>query len=125
MSEPSAEKLYSFVESYVFQPPWRACGLSDFDLWDLQNVIMTNPKGHPVMKGTGGLRKMRFSPAKSNRGKSGSYRVCYAYFEEFGVILLVTAYPKNKKDDLSDVARRAVQKLIERHRRSLGRGPIP
>jgi hypothetical protein len=120
MSKQSPEKLYSFIESYVFQPAWRACGLSDPDLWELQDVIMTNPKGHPVMKGTGGLRKVRFSPAKSKRGKSGSHRVCYAYFEEFGIILLVTAYPKNKKDNLSDAACRAVQKLIERHRRSLG-----
>ena len=76
------------------------------------------------MRGTGGLRKIRFSPADSAKGKSGSYRACYVYYEEFGLILLVTAYPKNKRDDLSDAARKAIRKMIEEQHKLLRRGPI-
>jgi hypothetical protein len=50
---------------------------------------------------------------RSGRGKSGGNRVCYVYFEEYSVVLLVLAYPKNEKDDLSDAEKKAIKKLIE------------
>jgi hypothetical protein len=85
---------------------------------------MTNPKGHPVVKGTGGLRKIRFSPTGTPHGKSGSHRACYVYYEEFGIVLLVTAYPKNRKDDLSAADRNTIRRMIEEQYRLLHRGPI-
>jgi hypothetical protein len=121
---PNLEELLSFIESNVFRNAWKTCGLTDNDLFELQREIMTHPKGHPVVKGTGGLRKIRFSPAGSGHGKSGSHRACYVYYEEFGLVLLVTAYPKNKRDDLSAVARKAIRKMIEEQHKLLRRGPI-
>lgn len=119
------EELFSFLESKVFRNAWKACGLTDDDLFELQLEILAHPKGHPVVKGTGGLRKIRFRPAGSAHGKSGSHRACYVYYEEFGLVLLVTAYPKNKTDDLSTAARKAIRKMIEEQHKLLRRGPIP
>jgi hypothetical protein len=64
------------------------------------------------------------SPAGSAHGKSGSYRTCYVYYEEFGIVLLVTAYPKNKTDDLSAAARKAIRKMIEEQHELLRRGSL-
>jgi hypothetical protein len=118
------EKLLAFLESTVFRNAWKACGLTDDNLFALQLEIMAHPKGHPVVKGTGGLRKVRFSPAGSAHGKSGSHRACYVYYEEFGLVLLVTVYAKNRTDDLSAAARKAIRKMIEEQHKLLRRGPI-
>lgn len=117
-------ELLSFLESNVFRNAWKTCGLRDEDLFELQLTIMGDPKAYPVVKGTGGLRKLRFSPTASGRGKSGSHRACYVYYEEFGLVLLVTAYPKNKKDDLSAAARSAIRKMIEEQHKLLLKGPL-
>ena len=63
------------------------------------------------MQGTGGLRKVRF--AFDNRGKSGSARVVYVDFVVYEKIFLITAYPKNEKDNLSKAERNDIKKLIE------------
>ncbi len=119
------EDLLSFIESSVFRRAWKACDLTDDDLFALQLLIMAHPKSAPVVKGTGGLRKIRFSPTGTPQGKSGSHRACYVYYEEFGLILLVTVYPKSKKDDLSAAARKAIQTMIEAQNKLLARGPVP
>lgn len=92
-------------------------GLNDDDLHRLQNEILNNPDVGVVMKGTGGLRKMRFS--FDDRGKSGSTRVCYVDIVVKETIFLVTAYPKNEKDNLSKEERNNIKKVIERLKRTL------
>jgi hypothetical protein len=106
------EELLHFVELRAFTDAWdNFLGLSDDDLLALQVLIMKQPKAAPIVKGTGGLRKVRF--ARDGSGKRGGIRVCYVYFEEFGVVLLVHAYAKNRKDDLSAAEKKSIQKLIQ------------
>ena len=62
------------------------------------------------MRGTGGVRKMRF--AFEHRGKSGSIRVIYVDFEIYEKIYLITAYPKNEKENLTDSERGELKRLI-------------
>ena len=69
------------------------------------------------MKGTGGLRKLRI--AFEGRGKSGSGRVCYVDFAVYDKIYLITAYPKNEKENLSKNERNAIAKMIEQLEKSL------
>ena len=73
----------------------------DDDLHVLQLAIMEKPKGAPVLPGTGGLRKIRYAPLRSGKGKRSGSRVCYVYFENYSIVLLVIVYPKNEKVDLS------------------------
>ncbi len=114
----------SFIESEVFARAWKRCGLTDDDLFELQLLIMTHPKLHPVMEGTGGVRKMRFTPDGTAGGKSGSHRACYVYYEEYGVVLLLTAYPKSKRDNISIAGRNAMRRMVEYQSQLLSRGPI-
>lgn len=63
------------------------------------------------MRGTGGVRKMRL--AFEQRGKIGSVRVIYVDFEIYEKIFLITAYPKNEKDNLSDSERAEIKQMIQ------------
>jgi len=87
--------------------------LSDEDLRDLQDAILADPTRYPVVRQAGGLRKIRFTPAGASRGKSGAYRAGYVQFPEFGFILLITAWSKNDKSDLSRADRAAIETLVQ------------
>lgn len=94
-------EMLDFIQLDGFEKGWRRLRLTEDDMKALRTLIAAAPAVPPVVKGTGGLRKIRFKDPKSNRGKSGGYRVCYAYFEAYGVALLMQIYPKNRKDNLT------------------------
>jgi len=100
-----------FVELPLFRSKWKFLGLNDSDLKRLQEEILLNPKIGAAMKETGGIRKMRF--AFESRGKSGSIRIIYIDFEIYEKIYLITAYPKNQKENLTKAERNELRKLVE------------
>ena len=100
-----------FVIMPEFENQWSAMGLSDKELSSLQYELTITPKIGDVIKGTGGLRKFRY--AFENRGKSGSVRVCYIDFVVKERIYLITAYPKNKKENLSKEECNEIKKLVK------------
>ncbi len=100
-----------FVELPLFRSKWKSLGLNDDDLLRLEEEILLDPKTGNVMKETGGIRKMRF--AFEHRGKSGSVRVIYIDFEVYEKIYLLTAYPKNEKDNLSKAERNELRILVK------------
>ena len=53
---------------------------------------------------------MRF--AFEHQGKSGSARVIYVDFEVHEKLYLLTAYPKNEKDNLSKAERNTLKQLV-------------
>jgi len=61
------------------------------------------------VKGTGGLRKLRFAPPGSGRGKSGSYRVGDAHYRTPGIVLLLQVWARNDKAALSQADRIATR----------------
>ena len=99
-----------FVEMPIFRSRWKDMGLNDDDLKRLQEQLLADPKIGAVMRGTGGVRKMRF--AFEQRGKSGSIPVIYVDFEVYEKIFLITAYPKNEKDNLTDAERNEIKQMI-------------
>src|SRR5687767_3313189 len=111
----AASDFLHFVELDEFVQDWRQLGFNDDeDLWQLQLEIMSAPEKAPVIQGTGGLRKLRFSPRHLRSGKSGAARVCYAYFKECWIVLLVMAYAKNRKDSLSAAEKAGTKAYLER-----------
>ena len=100
----------TFVELPLFRSKWDALGLDDSDLRRLQIELLEDPKVGDVMRGTGGVRKMRF--AFEHKGKSGGVRVIYVDFEVYEKIYLLTAYTKNEKDNLTKDERNEIKKLI-------------
>ena len=79
----------------------------------LQLLIMCDPKGSPVIKGTGGLRKLRFAPQRWKVGKRGAVRVCYVYFPDHWTVLLVAAYGKKEKDNLTEEEKAGIRAYIK------------
>lgn len=101
----------TFVELPFFQKKWKLLGLDDKDLRRLQKELIADPKVGAAMQGTGGIRKMRFAFEK--RGKSGSIRVIYVDFEVYEKIFLITAYPKNEKENLTQAERNELKQMIQ------------
>jgi len=106
------DRFLRFIHLSVFARKWSALKLDDDALQQLESEIIENPKIGKVMAGTGGVRKMRFSPDKSGRGKSGAYRVCYYYVVDRSTILLVTAFSKDQKENLSQAEKNEIKSLI-------------
>lgn len=100
-----------FIILPEFDKQWKAMNLTDNDLRRLENIILENPEIGDVIQGTGGLRKLRF--AFPERGKSGSSRVCYVNIVRKEKVFLITAYPKNEKDNLSQAERNNIKQVIE------------
>lgn len=100
-----------FIITQEFDKNWKSMGLTDDDLKALQEELILNPSKGDLMQGTGGLRKIRVP--FENRGKSGSGRVCYVDFIMYEKIYLITAYPKNEKENLSKAERNAIAAMIK------------
>ena len=105
------EIVRGFIEAPRFHRRWFELGFTEDDLLELQLLLLDNPKIGPVMKDTGGLRKMRF--AFSHRGKSGSVRILYIDYEERERILLLNLFSKNEKENLSQAERNQIKKAMK------------
>lgn len=108
------EDVLDFIETRQFTRRWEKLGLNDEEqLCMLQMLIAAGPKDSPVVKGTTGIRKVRYSPPGWNIGKSGALRVLYVYFEEFGFVLLLLVYDKHEIDDIADAVKAQLNKLVD------------
>src|SRR5437899_669432 len=105
--------MFEFVELEGFADDWKDLGHDDTDFFKLQDLILAWPKLAPIIPGTGGARKLRFVSARQRSGKRGAARVCYAFFEEHGIVLLIGAYAKVRKSDLMPSDKKAIRRLIE------------
>jgi hypothetical protein len=100
-----------FIMLPEFDKQWKAMGFSDNDLQSLQEELTLDPAKGSLMRGIGGLRKIRV--AFENQGKSSSARVCYVDLTTYERIFLITAYPKNKKENISKEERITIKSLIK------------
>jgi len=100
-----------FVHTKVFDRLWESLGCNDDDLADLQRAICSDPQGYPVIRGTGGVRKIRI--ALEGRGKSGGARVLYVDFIAKSVVGLLYVYSKSEKENISDNERRILKTMVE------------
>ena len=104
--------IRTFYEMKHFTKKWLDLGFSDDELSQLQQILLENPKAGDVMRGTGGLRKIRF--AFPNSGKSGSVRFCYIDIEGALEIHLIDVFAKNEKENLSMAERNAIRIIVEK-----------
>jgi hypothetical protein len=104
---------FSLVQLRAFSEKWKRYRLTDEDLQSLEQTLIERPEAGPVMRGTGGLRKVRFSPAGTAGGKSGALRICYAVFRQFSRIYLVTFFAKNDSDNLTAAERASAKSVLE------------
>jgi hypothetical protein len=88
-----------FIETSIFTRLLKAL-LTDDEYTELQNVLVENPEQGDIIRGGGGIRKLRH--ALPGRGKSGGVRVIYYWLKNEYQIYMLLIYPKSKKDDLTD-----------------------
>ena len=69
------------------------------------------PKSGAIMRGTGGVRKLRWS--RQNTGKSGGVRVVYYYHDKRIPLYLLTMFGKGDKENLSRLERNELAKLTQ------------
>jgi len=85
--------------------------LSDEEYRLLQMHLINKPDAGKVIKGSGGLRKLRWS-AKGH-GKSGGVRIIYCWLAAQGTILLLFVYAKNERDDLTSEQLEQLRRVVE------------
>lgn len=84
---------------------------SDDEYTALQLALVMSPDAGPVIRGSGGIRKLRWGA--TGRGKRGGYRIIYYWKNRAGEIWLLTMYAKNEKEDLSHTMLRKLKEEIE------------
>lgn len=97
-----------FVETQIFTKQITDL-LDDSDYRRFQVILALNPEAGDVIRGGGGLRKIRWSA--QGRGKRGGIRIIY-YLLEKDEIYLLFAYPKNKQEDLTNEQLRVLRTLV-------------
>ena len=85
--------------------------LSDVELNALQWALMANPESGDLIRGSGGLRKLRWMG--SGRGKRGGLRIIYYWHVPGSSILFLLAYPKNEQEDLTPAQLKVLKSIIE------------
>jgi hypothetical protein len=109
----SSIRLLRFVQFPTFLREWQRLRLGDDALRALELELIDSPGKGPVIEHTGGLRKLRFVPPGSGKGKSGALRVCYAYFPAYGTVALFIVFGKNERSDLSPSEGRTTGRVLK------------
>jgi hypothetical protein len=107
------EKYRTFKYLAGFVREWERLGLVDEDLQELESLILIDPDAGSVVGGTGGLRKLRFSPSRWRRGKRGALRIGYAHDRRLEKVLVLAVYAKNDKSNLTPQERRDIKKVLD------------
>ena len=86
--------MFTFIETSIFErilPHY----LNDKEYAELQEFLMENPEAGDIVKGSGGIRKLRWK--RSGTGKSSGVRVIYFVRYSPAEIWLLTLYAKSVK----------------------------
>lgn len=81
-------------------------------LQELIDALVLSPEKGAIIKGTGGIRKLRWRTGKDNKGKSGGVRVLYYYDKEIVIVLLITLFKKADKENIDESEKAQLKKLL-------------
>jgi len=98
------------IETPIFTRRIQAI-LSDEEYRLLQIQLINKPDSGKVIRGSGGLRKLRWSAG--GHGKRGGIRVIYYWFVSQDTLLLLFAYSKSEQDELTPEQLRQLKKVVE------------
>ena len=84
---------------------WTEAEYNEFIEW-----IAANPKSGGVIKGSGGVRKIRWTG--TGHGKRGGARIIF-YSADADYVYLMTIYAKNQRADISAKELKTIKELIE------------
>ncbi len=103
------KKDMEFIETSIFTKQVVKL-LPDKGYQKLQSILMLNPDAGAIIKGSGGLRKVRWN--RPGEGKRGSLRVIY-YFDQPETIYMLFMYKKNEQEDLTPEQVKILKKAIK------------
>ena len=101
-----------FIESPAFER-YRPDYMSDEEYRAFQNMMLDQPKLGDVIKGSGGIRKVRYSQKSRGKGKRGGIRVIYYWLDVRNRFYLITLYDKGEMADLSADETKALKQMVE------------
>src|SRR6266436_2031628 len=107
----------TFIEQPVFTR--LLFELVDDDVYrKFQSELAANPEKGPVVKGSGGLRKVRL--ALPGRGKSGGARVLYLWFPRHETIVFYVVYTKGEMENVPAAEMKAIKHEVQRIKKFFG-----
>jgi hypothetical protein len=92
-------RLQAVAELPQFLRDIEVAGLTEEEHRNIVNTIAANPLLGDEIRGSGGVRKVRF--AGRGKGKSGGYRVVTAYFGPNAPVYLVALLSKGERGNFS------------------------
>jgi mRNA-degrading endonuclease RelE of RelBE toxin-antitoxin system len=98
-----------FIETPIFTRTVRVL-VSDDDYRALQMALMLRPQQGTVIRGSGGLRKIRWGGSGS--GKRGGVRVIYYWDDGEETFYMLLAYAKSDQEDLTPSQLRTLSRLV-------------
>jgi hypothetical protein len=101
--------LVTVVETRFFRRKAQKL-LPDTQLLELIVYLSTNPESGVRIRGTGGIRKLRW--AIGGRGKSGGVRVIYYFSNRASPLWLLDIFGKNEKANLTAAEKNALRDLV-------------
>ena len=99
------------IETTIFTKRIRSL-LKEEEYRNLQNELIFNPDKGKVIRGSGGLRKIRWGI--SGKGKSGGIRIIYYWIIRKETILMLLVYSKNEQDNLTSEQLKILKTLVEK-----------
>lgn len=85
--------------------------LTDDEYREFQLTLVERPDAGAVIRGSGGLRKLRWS--LKGRGKRGGLRIIYYWAVAQGQLLMLFLYPKSERADLTPEQLKRLKAIIE------------
>ena len=98
------------VAGIVYDGRAITAALADEHYQRLQIALMLRPEQGDLIRGSGGLRKVRW--ALSGAGKRGGLRIIYYWSASDRAFYMLYAYSKNEQGDLTAAQARALRKLV-------------
>ena len=83
--------------------------LTEEDRGDLITFLAYNPTAGDILRGTGGVRKIRW--ARDGEGKSGGFRVVYFFHSTDIPLFALSVFSKNEKANLTQAERNELKEL--------------
>ena len=88
--------MFTFIESAAFERV-RAVYLDDDEYAELQQFMMQNPKAGNMVRGSGGVRKLRWR--REGGGKRGGLRVIYFVRYQSDEFWMLALYAKARQEN--------------------------
>lgn len=104
--------MHTVIETPTFLRKALEAGMSEMERFELVSSLGEEPALGDLIKGTGGVRKVRFGG--KGKGKSGAYRAITFYSSTSLPVFLLTVYAKGAKVNLTKAECNALGKLCER-----------